>query len=76
LVVIDEFLTVSLYQPNEFISRKVCFSFVGDRLENGSLYAVGPFSVLSVMLVCCGKTVGWIKKPLVTEVGLGPATLF
>jgi len=22
LVVIDEFLTVSLYQPNEFISRK------------------------------------------------------
>jgi len=23
LVVIDEFLTVSLYQPNEFISRKI-----------------------------------------------------
>jgi len=24
LVVIDEFLTVSLYQPNEFISRNSC----------------------------------------------------
>ena len=29
-------------------------------------------SVLSVTLVYCGETVGWIKMPLVTEVGLGP----
>jgi len=25
--------------------------------------------------VCCGQTVGWIKMPLGTEVGLGPGTL-
>jgi len=29
-------------------------------------------SCLSVMLVYCGQTVGWIKMPLGTEVGLGP----
>ena len=28
--------------------------------------------VLSVTLMCCGQTVGWIKIPLGTEVGLGP----
>jgi len=27
---------------------------------------------LSVTLVYCGQTVGWIKMPLGTEVGLGP----
>jgi len=27
---------------------------------------------LSVMLVYCGQTVGWMKMPLGTEVGLGP----
>jgi len=27
---------------------------------------------LSVMLVYCGQTVGWIKMKLGTEVGLGP----
>jgi len=27
-------------------------------------------SVLSVTLVCCGQTVGWIKMKLGTEVGL------
>jgi len=37
-------------------------------------YVIGPFclSVLSVTLVYCGLTVGWIKIPLGTEVGLGP----
>jgi len=32
-----------------------------------------PFTVrcLSVTLVHCGQTVGWIKMPLGTEVGLG-----
>ena len=29
-------------------------------------------SVLSVMLVYCGQTVGWIKMKLLMEVGLGP----
>ena len=28
-------------------------------------FAIGPLSVLSVMLVYCGKTVGWIKMKLV-----------
>jgi len=35
--------------------------FLGDRLQNGSPYAIGPLSVLSVclfvMLVYCGQTV-------------------
>jgi len=30
---------------------------------------------LSVTLVYCGQTVGWIKMKLDMEVGLGPATL-
>ena len=25
--------------------------------------------------ICCGQMAGWIKMPLGTEVGLGPATL-
>jgi len=44
--------------------------------ENGSPYAIEPLSVcpvcLSVTLVYCGQTVGWIRMPLGTEVGLGP----
>jgi len=48
----------------------------GDRLYNGSSYAIGPLSVLSVWtLVYCGQTVGWIKMKLGMEVGLGQATL-
>jgi len=46
---------------------------------NGSFYAIGPLSCLSVCLSClsvtlmyCGQTVGWIKMKLVMEVGLGP----
>jgi len=39
-------------------------------------HAVGPLSVclcvLSVTLVYCGQTVGWIKMKLGTTVGLGP----
>ena len=30
---------------------------------------------LSVTLVYCGQTVGWIKMPLGTEVGLGPGDI-
>jgi len=29
-------------------------------------------SCMSVTLVYCGQTVGWIKMPLATEVDLGP----
>ena len=31
--------------------------------------------LLSVTLVYCGQTVGWIKMPLGTEVGLGPGDI-
>jgi len=43
--------------------------------SNGSPYATGPLSclsVLSVTLVYCGQTVEWIKMPLGTHVCLGP----
>jgi len=33
-------------------------------------YAIRPLSRLSVTLVYCGQTVGWIKMPLGTEIGL------
>jgi len=54
---------------------------LGDCLLNGSPCAIGPLSVspicpvLSVMVVICGQTVGWIKTPLGTEVGLGPGLI-
>ena len=32
-------------------------------------------SCLSAALVYCGQTAGWIKMPLVTEVGLGPGDI-
>ena len=47
-------------------------------LQNGSLYAIGPLSCLSVTLVYCGQKAGWIRMPLgrpSTQVGLGPGTL-
>ena len=43
--------------------------------SNGSPYTVGPLSCPSVMLVYCGQTVGWIKMPLGTVVGLGPGDI-
>ena len=48
-------------------------SFWATVYETVHLYAVGPLSCLSVTvtLVYCGQTVGWIKMPLGTEVGLG-----
>ena len=50
--------------------------FLGDRFFNGLLYSIGPLSVclscLSVTLVYCGQTVGWIKTKLGMQVGLGP----
>jgi len=35
-------------------------------------YLTVVLSVLSVTLVYCGQTVGWIKMPLGMEVGLSP----
>jgi len=49
------------------------FSFWATVTSNGSPYALGPLSSLSVTLVCCGQTLGWIETPLGTEVGLGPS---
>jgi len=50
--------------------------FLGDRLYNGSPYAIGPLSCLSVCLsvtlLYCGQTVGRIKTKLAKQVGLGP----
>jgi len=45
--------------------------------SNGSPYARGPLPCLSclVTLVYCGQTVGWIKMPLGTEVGLSPGDI-
>jgi len=50
---------------------------LGDCLQNGSPYAIRPLSVLSclclsVTLVCCGQTIGWIKMKLGPQVALGP----
>jgi len=41
----------------------------------GRKTTVRPLFCLSVTLVHCGKTVGWIKMPLGTEVGLGPGDI-
>ena len=38
-------------------------------------YRTVALSRLSVTLVHCGKTVGWIKIPLGTNVGLGPGDI-
>ena len=48
-------------------------SSLGDRLSNGSPYAVGPFSLAT--LVYCGQTAGWISIPLGTEVVFGPSDI-
>jgi len=40
--------------------------------SNGSPYAKGPLTVLSVTSVYCGQTVGWSKMPFGTEISLGP----
>ena len=38
----------------------------------GRYRIVACMSVLSITLVYCGQTVGWLRMPLSTEVGLGP----
>jgi len=61
-------------------TARITFSvqFLGHRLQNRSLYAIGPLSclsvcpVLSVTLAYCGQTVGRIKMKLGKQVVLGP----
>jgi len=63
-----------------FTSPIVDPTFLGDRLQNGSPYAIGPLSVclpvclscLSVMLLYCGQTVARIRMRHSMEIGLGP----
>jgi len=58
--------------------RKSGTNFWATVTSNGSPYATGPLSCLShlsVTLVYCGQTVGWIKMPLGTEVGLRPGDI-
>jgi len=59
----------------------VSLCFLGDRLYNGSPYAIRPLCLLScsvlsvclsVTLVYCGQTDGWINVKLGVQVGLGP----
>jgi len=63
------------------VVRQTTFEFWANRLWSGSPYAIGPLSVLSVLsclsvtLVYCGQTVGWIKTPLGKEVGLVPGDI-
>ena len=55
---------------------------MADRLYDGSPYAIRPFSclsvclsVLSVTLVHCGQTAGWIKMKLGMQVSIGPGRI-
>jgi len=59
-------------RPQGHMQHRHKFSFWATVTSNGSPYATGPLSCLSVTLVYCDQTAGWIKMPLGTEVGLGP----
>ena len=60
------------YRVASRIHQSMCPIALSICAPYGSPYAVGPLSCLSVTLVYCGQTVGWIKMPLGTQVGLGP----
>ena len=55
-----EFLAITLPQIHELICP---------------MLRDGCPACLSVTLVYCGQTVGWIKMPLGTDVGLGPGDI-
>jgi len=63
------------------LSTLVCvrlYHFWATITSNGSPYATGPLSCLvclSVRLVYCGQTIGWMKMPLGREVCLGPGDI-
>jgi len=63
------------YRPADMLTQMPTNNFLGDRLLNGWPYPVRPLSVcpvVSVTLVYCGHTVGWIQMKLRIEVGLWP----
>jgi len=73
-------IRISIARQQRSLSlRTYIHGFVGDRLYNGSPYAVGLLSVclscLSVTLVYCGQAVRWIKMKLVMQVGLVPGNI-
>ena len=57
------------YGPTNLRIRHIMKSIFGERF---ALYYGSCLSCLTVTLVYCGQTIGWIKMPLGTEVGLGP----
>ena len=67
-----------MHRVARFRQRQVILIVFGRPLQltsNGSPYATGPISCLSVTSVYCGQKDGWIKMPLDTvgmEVVLGP----
>jgi len=68
----------SLETENGRQSSSSKYHFGATVTSNGSPYATGPLSCpscLSATLVHYGQTVGWIKMPLATEVGLGPGDI-
>ena len=72
----QQYLHMYHTQADRQRSGSIARTVFGDRLQNGSPYAMGPLSVclscLSVTLMYCSQTVEWIKMKLGTEVGLGP----
>jgi len=66
------FSVKKLYKPQKPNLGVLVCKTVRPLLSNSCLSVLSCFSVFSVTLVYCGQTVGWIKIPLYTEVGLGP----
>ena len=67
---------IQLFSGRYLFPPLSCYKFLADRPP----YATEPLSCLcclSVTLVYCGQTVGWIKMPIgrPTEVGLGPGDI-
>jgi len=67
------------FHPKLLLLRKLGKSFLGATVTSN--YATGQLSCLSYLsclfatLVHCGQTVGWIKMPLGTEIGIGPGDI-
>jgi len=53
-------------------SYSMCFFYCATVCKTVRPMLYRPLSVLSVTLVYCGQTVGWIKMALGMEVGLSP----
>ena len=70
----DSLCRLLLWNPNKSLSSIFFKHYWPTVCKNGSPYAIRPLTLvcLSVTLVHCGQTVGWIKMKLGMEVGLGP----